>query len=124
VEGERDDLQTSTVAHDNHMHALTVQYYEIQHRCSVSIGLDALEPLWQSLGGRDQNLCGLSRWRGAHPAIRYEAFLVGRGFGSAELDQALNVARSNSVNTHRPVLHNAAERLLLRIQDAADDGYR
>ncbi len=45
VQEERDHLQTSTVTNYNHMHALTMQYYEILHRYAVSIKLDSLEPL-------------------------------------------------------------------------------
>lgn len=45
VQSEQDNLQTSTITNYNHMHALTVQYYEILHRYGVSIELDTLEPL-------------------------------------------------------------------------------
>ena len=45
VEGEDETLETTNVTNYNHMHALTVQFYEILQRYEVEIGLDRLEPL-------------------------------------------------------------------------------
>ncbi|MGG7566749.1 hypothetical protein ACQ5SO_11390 [Rhodovulum sp. DZ06] len=45
AEAERESLRTSTITNYNHMHALTMQYYELLHRYEVEMRLDSLAPL-------------------------------------------------------------------------------